>query len=70
MNDEIYHLKIFLPYGDYYTGYWVDNLPNGQAKYQWIDCFMYVGDWNKGKMKEKQSGSQAQIKERIHSFEQ
>lgn len=33
MNDEIYYLEIFLPNGDYCTGYWFDNLPNGQGKY-------------------------------------
>ncbi|CAN4109311.1 unnamed protein product [Withania somnifera] len=53
MNGEIYHSEKFLPNGDHYTGYWVDNVPNGQGKYWWTDGCMYVGDWNKGKMKGK-----------------
>ncbi|XP_019071431.1 phosphatidylinositol 4-phosphate 5-kinase 6-like [Solanum lycopersicum] len=51
MNGETYQLEKFLSNGDYYTGYWVDNLPNGQGKYWWTDGCMYVGDWSKGKMK-------------------
>ncbi|KAJ8534144.1 hypothetical protein K7X08_007468 [Anisodus acutangulus] len=50
MNGEIYQSEKFLPNGDYYTGYWVDNVPQGQGKYWWTDGCMYVGDWHKGKM--------------------
>ncbi|PHT37018.1 Phosphatidylinositol 4-phosphate 5-kinase 4 [Capsicum baccatum] len=53
MNGETYHLEKFLYNGDYYSGYWVDNLPNGHGKYWWTDGCMYVGDWKKGKMKGK-----------------
>ncbi|XP_038721601.1 phosphatidylinositol 4-phosphate 5-kinase 4-like isoform X1 [Tripterygium wilfordii] len=46
---EPYHTEKILPNGDYYTGQWHDNFPNGQGKYLWTDGCMYVGEWHKGK---------------------
>ncbi|CAK7340232.1 unnamed protein product [Dovyalis caffra] len=46
---EPYHAEKILPNGDYYTGQWYDNFPNGQGKYLWTDGCMYVGEWYKGK---------------------
>ncbi|XP_060177561.1 phosphatidylinositol 4-phosphate 5-kinase 6-like [Lycium barbarum] len=48
-NGEIFHAERFLPNGDYYSGYWLDNFPHGQGKYWWTDGCMYVGDWFRGK---------------------
>ncbi|XP_038697714.1 phosphatidylinositol 4-phosphate 5-kinase 4-like [Tripterygium wilfordii] len=46
---EPYHTEKILPNGDYYTGQWYDNFPNGKGKYLWTDGCMYVGEWHKGK---------------------
>ncbi|XP_051138890.1 phosphatidylinositol 4-phosphate 5-kinase 6 isoform X2 [Andrographis paniculata] len=48
-SGESYHSEKFLPNGDYYSGFWVDNFPHGQGKYWWTDGCMYVGEWCKGK---------------------
>ncbi|XP_016479547.1 phosphatidylinositol 4-phosphate 5-kinase 5-like [Nicotiana tabacum] len=48
-SGQIYHSERFLPNGDYYSGYWVDNFPHGHGKYWWTDGCMYVGDWFRGK---------------------
>jgi len=48
-SGEIFHAERFLPNGDYYSGYWLDNFPHGQGKYWWTDGCMYVGDWFRGK---------------------
>ncbi|CAN1752616.1 Phosphatidylinositol 4-phosphate 5-kinase 4 [Linum perenne] len=44
-----YYAEKVLPNGDYYTGQWYDNFPNGRGKYLWTDGCMYVGEWYKGK---------------------
>ncbi|GLT40542.1 hypothetical protein SLA2020_146680 [Shorea laevis] len=46
---EPYHEEKILPNGDYYTGQWYDNFPNGHGKYLWTDGCMYIGEWYKGK---------------------
>ncbi|GKV41677.1 hypothetical protein SLEP1_g49177 [Rubroshorea leprosula] len=47
--DKPYYVEKILPNGDYYTGQWYDNFPNGHGKYLWTDGCMYVGEWYKGK---------------------
>ncbi|KAK2652123.1 hypothetical protein Ddye_011979 [Dipteronia dyeriana] len=44
-----YNADKILPNGDYYTGQWLDNFPNGHGKYLWTDGCMYVGEWYRGK---------------------
>ncbi|CAI0374539.1 unnamed protein product [Linum tenue] len=46
---ECYYAEKVLPNGDYYSGQWYDNFPNGRGKYLWTDGCMYVGEWYKGK---------------------
>ncbi|KAL9675211.1 hypothetical protein QQ045_003412 [Rhodiola kirilowii] len=46
---ELYIAEKLIVNGDYYTGHWVDNLPNGHGKYLWLDGCMYEGDWFRGK---------------------
>ncbi|XP_022765988.1 phosphatidylinositol 4-phosphate 5-kinase 4-like isoform X2 [Durio zibethinus] len=46
---DAYFAEKILPNGDYYTGQWYDNFPNGQGKYLWTDGCMYLGEWHKGK---------------------
>ncbi|CAN1259870.1 Phosphatidylinositol 4-phosphate 5-kinase 4 [Linum perenne] len=46
---ECSYAEKVLPNGDYYTGQWYDNFPNGRGKYLWTDGCMYVGEWYKGK---------------------
>ncbi|XP_021859576.1 phosphatidylinositol 4-phosphate 5-kinase 6 [Spinacia oleracea] len=46
---EVYRGETVFNNGDFYTGQWVDNLPQGQGKYLWNDGCMYVGEWQKGK---------------------
>ncbi|KAI9161895.1 hypothetical protein LWI28_021812 [Acer negundo] len=46
---EGYNADKILPNGDYYTGQWLDNFPNGHGKYLWTDGCMYVGEWYRGK---------------------
>ncbi|XP_057520202.1 phosphatidylinositol 4-phosphate 5-kinase 6-like [Amaranthus tricolor] len=48
-SGELYHSEKVFSNGDFYTGQWVDNLPNGHGKYLWNDGCMYVGEWKKGK---------------------
>lgn len=45
---EVYIAEKLLSNGDYYTGHWVDNLPNGHGKYLWLDGCMYEGEWFRG----------------------
>ncbi|GLT45988.1 hypothetical protein SLA2020_197800 [Shorea laevis] len=49
---EVYpdHVEKVLPSGDFYSGQWYDNHPQGQGKYLWTDGCMYVGEWHKGKI--------------------
>ncbi|KAE8711029.1 Phosphatidylinositol 4-phosphate 5-kinase 4 [Hibiscus syriacus] len=49
VSGEPYLVEKILPNGDYYTGQWFDNAPEGQGKYLWIDGCMYLGEWHKGK---------------------
>ncbi|XVF25969.1 hypothetical protein REPUB_Repub13aG0259800 [Reevesia pubescens] len=46
---EAHFTEKILPNGDYYTGQWLDNFPNGQGKYLWTDGCMYLGEWQRGK---------------------
>ncbi|XP_040995455.1 phosphatidylinositol 4-phosphate 5-kinase 6-like isoform X2 [Juglans microcarpa x Juglans regia] len=46
---QVYHAEKVLVNGDFYTGQWMDNLPNGHGKYFWTDGCMYVGEWQGGK---------------------
>lgn len=46
---ETYLADKILPNGDYYTGQWYENFPNGLGKYLWTDGCMYVGEWHRGK---------------------
>ncbi|CAK9156672.1 unnamed protein product [Ilex paraguariensis] len=46
---EVYHAEKVFDNGDWYTGQWADNCPNGHGKYLWADGCMYVGDWQRGK---------------------
>ncbi|KAK4792717.1 hypothetical protein SAY86_023152 [Trapa natans] len=46
---EVYHTEQILPNGDFYTGQWADNAPQGHGKYLWTDGCMYVGEWCRGK---------------------
>ncbi|KAK8705370.1 hypothetical protein V6N13_048973 [Hibiscus sabdariffa] len=48
-SGEAYFAEKILPNGDYYTGQWHDNFPDGQGKYLWTDGCMYIGEWHKGK---------------------
>ncbi|GLT75127.1 hypothetical protein SLA2020_468760 [Shorea laevis] len=50
---RLHHVEKVLPTGDFYTGQWYDNLPQGQGKYLWTDGCMYVGEWHKGKTTRK-----------------
>ncbi|XVE90715.1 hypothetical protein DITRI_Ditri20bG0099500 [Diplodiscus trichospermus] len=49
ISGEAYFGEKILPNGDYYTGQWYDNFPNGQGKYLWTDGCMYIGEWHRGK---------------------
>ncbi|OMO53817.1 hypothetical protein COLO4_36665 [Corchorus olitorius] len=49
ISGEAYFAEKVLANGDYYTGQWYDNLPNGQGKYLWTDGCMYLGEWHRGK---------------------
>ncbi|XP_022746674.1 phosphatidylinositol 4-phosphate 5-kinase 4-like isoform X4 [Durio zibethinus] len=49
ISGEAYFTEKILPNGDYYTGQWYDNFPNGQGKYLWTDGCMFLGEWHKGK---------------------
>ncbi|PPS16663.1 hypothetical protein GOBAR_AA03914 [Gossypium barbadense] len=49
ISGEAYFAEKILPNGDYYTGQWYDNFPDGQGKYLWTDGCMYLGEWHKGK---------------------
>ncbi|XWS43050.1 hypothetical protein CRYUN_Cryun16bG0067700 [Craigia yunnanensis] len=49
IHGEAYFAEKILPNGDYYTGQWYDNFPNGQGKYLWTDGCMYLGEWHRGK---------------------
>ncbi|KAE8038406.1 hypothetical protein FH972_010920 [Carpinus fangiana] len=46
--DQVYDERV-LSNGDFYTGQWVDNVPNGHGKYLWTDGCMYVGEWHSGR---------------------
>lgn len=46
---EVFHAEKLISNGDYYTGEWADNFPNGHGKYLWADGCMFVGEWHKGK---------------------
>ncbi|KAK9026539.1 hypothetical protein V6N11_039376 [Hibiscus sabdariffa] len=48
-SGEAYFAEKILSNGDYYTGQWQDNFPDGQGKYLWTDGCMYIGEWHKGK---------------------
>ncbi|GMI64787.1 phosphatidyl inositol monophosphate 5 kinase 4 [Hibiscus trionum] len=48
-SGEAYFAEKILPNGDYYTGQWQDNFPDGQGKYLWTDGCIYIGEWHKGK---------------------
>ncbi|KAB2037461.1 hypothetical protein ES319_D03G076600v1 [Gossypium barbadense] len=49
ISGEPYLVEKILPNGDYYTGQWYDNFPEGQGKYLWTDGCMYLGEWHRGK---------------------
>ncbi|XP_022743184.1 phosphatidylinositol 4-phosphate 5-kinase 4-like isoform X1 [Durio zibethinus] len=49
ISGEEHLAEKILPNGDYYTGQWCDNFPNGQGKYLWTDGCMYIGEWHRGK---------------------
>jgi len=47
-DSDVYQVEKILNNGDFYTGQWLNNFPNGQGKYLWTDGCMYVGEWLKG----------------------
>ncbi|AET02320.2 putative 1-phosphatidylinositol-4-phosphate 5-kinase [Medicago truncatula] len=47
-DNDVYQVEKILNNGDFYTGQWLNNFPNGQGKYLWTDGCMYVGEWLKG----------------------
>ncbi|ONK78419.1 uncharacterized protein A4U43_C02F18570 [Asparagus officinalis] len=46
---DVSHIEKLLPNGDFYTGQWSNDLPNGTGKYLWTDGCMYEGEWQDGK---------------------
>ncbi|KAL8160983.1 hypothetical protein V2J09_012472 [Rumex salicifolius] len=49
-EEEVYQAEKKFSNGDFYTGQWAENHPQGHGKYLWSDGCMYVGEWKKGKI--------------------